>query len=74
LSLQMFTRLSLAFKFSHYLGGEIIKNFALALIFGVIIGTYSSIYIAANALIIMGVSKDHFKVEEPENSDTNSLP
>ena len=58
----------------YFLGGEIIKNFALALIFGVIIGTYSSIYIAANALIIMGVSKDHFKVEEPENSDTNSLP
>ncbi|HJM59443.1 MAG TPA: protein translocase subunit SecF, partial [SAR86 cluster bacterium] len=34
----------------YFLGGEIIKNFALALIFGVIIGTYSSIYIAANAL------------------------
>ena len=36
-----------------------IKNFALALIIGVIVGTYSSIYIAANALIMMGLSKDH---------------
>jgi preprotein translocase subunit SecF len=46
--------------FSLYLlGGELIKNFALALIFGVIIGTYSSIYIAANALVMMGLSKDH---------------
>ena len=61
--------------FSLYLlGGELIKNFALALIFGVIVGTYSSIYIAANALIMMGLSKDHLKEEEPENSDINSLP
>ena len=56
------------------LGGELIKNFALALIFGVIVGTYSSIYIAANALIMMGLSKDHLKEEEPENSDLNNLP
>jgi len=60
--------------FSLYLlGGELIKNFALALIFGVIVGTYSSIYIATNALIMMGLSKDHLKEEEPENSD-NNLP
>ena len=60
--------------FSLYLlGGELIKNFALALIFGVIVGTYSSIYIASNALITMGLSKDHLKEEEPENSD-NNLP
>ena len=61
--------------FSLYLlGGELIKNFALALIFGVVIGTYSSIYIAANALVMMGMTKDHLKVEEPENSDNNLLP
>ena len=61
--------------FSLYLlGGELIKNFALALIFGVIIGTYSSIYIAANALVMMGLSKDHLRVEEPENADENILP
>ena len=60
--------------FSLYLlGGELIKNFAIALIFGVIVGTYSSIYIASNALIMMGLSKDHLKEEEPENSD-NNLP
>ena len=60
--------------FSLYLlGGELIKNFALALIFGVVVGTYSSIYIAANALIMMGLSKGHLKEEEPENTD-NNLP
>jgi len=58
----------------YFLGGELIKNFALALIFGVVIGTYSSIYIAANALVIMGLNKEHLKVEEPENADDNPLP
>jgi preprotein translocase subunit SecF len=58
----------------YFLGGELIKNFALALIFGVVIGTYSSIYIAANALIMMGLNKDHLRVEEPENADDNPLP
>ncbi len=58
----------------YFLGGELIKNFALALIFGVIVGTYSSIYIAANALIMMGLNKDHLRVEEPENADENPLP
>ena len=58
----------------YFLGGELIKNFALALIFGVVIGTYSSIYIAANALVIMGLNKDHLRAEEPENADDNPLP
>jgi preprotein translocase subunit SecF len=61
--------------FSLYLmGGELIKNFALALIFGVVVGTYSSIYIASNALIMMGLSKDHLKVEDTENPDPYDLP
>jgi preprotein translocase subunit SecF len=67
-----FTTLLVLFSL-YLLGGELIKNFALALIFGVIVGTYSSIYIASNALIMMGLSKDHLKEEEPENSD-NNLP
>ena len=67
-----FTTLLVLFSL-YILGGELIKNFALALIFGVIVGTYSSIYIAATALILMGLSKDHLKEEEPENSD-NNLP
>ena len=64
----------LVFFSLYFLGGELIKNFALALIFGVVIGTYSSIYIAANALVIMGLNKDHLRVEEPENADDNPLP
>ncbi len=38
-------------------GGEIIHGFALALIVGVVIGTYSSIYVASTAIVMMGISK-----------------
>ena len=38
-------------------GGEIIHSFATALIIGVVVGTYSSIYIASSAAIMLGVSK-----------------
>ncbi len=38
-------------------GGEIIHGFALALIVGVVIGTYSSIYVASTSVISMGVSR-----------------
>jgi preprotein translocase subunit SecF len=38
-------------------GGEIIHGFALALIIGVVIGTYSSIYVASTSILMMGISK-----------------
>ena len=40
------------------LGGAMIKGFAVALIVGIIIGTYSSIYVAANVLLMRGVSTE----------------
>ena len=55
-------------------GGELIKNFALALISGVVVGTYSSIYIASNALVMMGLTSDHLIVPEKENEEFNDLP
>ena len=39
------------------LGGEIIHGFAFALLVGVLIGTYSSIYVASTAILMLGVSK-----------------
>lgn len=53
-------------------GGEIIHSFALALIVGVVIGTYSSIYVASTSVILMGVSKaDLMPVKkEGEKADT----
>ena len=58
----------------YLLGGELIKPFALALIVGVIVGTYSSIYIAANALIMLGITSEHLFVEKKENEDFDGLP
>lgn len=50
-------------------GGEIIHGFALALIVGVVVGTYSSIYVASTAIIMMGISKDDLMPVEKEGAD-----
>jgi preprotein translocase subunit SecF len=49
-----------------FLGGEIIHGFAFTLIIGVIIGTYSSIYIASSALMVMNIHKQDFLVVAKE--------
>lgn len=41
-----------------FLGGEIVKNFALVLIIGIILGTYSSFFIASQWLIILARKKE----------------
>lgn len=41
-----------------FLGGEVIRNFTFAMMFGVLIGTYSSIFIAAPMLQYLGVKRD----------------
>ncbi len=54
-------------------GGEMIHGFAIALIVGVIVGTYSSIYVAASALMMMGVSKEDLMIPVKEGADQESL-
>ncbi|VAW51753.1 Protein translocase subunit SecF [hydrothermal vent metagenome] len=49
-----------------YFGGEIIHGFATALIIGVVVGTYSSIYIASSTLMIMKIHKQDFLVVAKE--------
>ena len=52
-----------------FVGGELIHNFSTALIIGIVVGTYSSIYVAANVLLAMNVCKEDLmppKVEEEE--------
>lgn len=50
---------TLVVLFALYLfGGEAINNFSLALIIGVLVGTYSSIYVSANLLLALGVSRE----------------
>ncbi|HHJ34546.1 MAG TPA: protein translocase subunit SecF [Gammaproteobacteria bacterium] len=49
-----------------FFGGEIIHGFAIALIVGVVIGTYSSIYIASSTLMMMNIHKQDFLVVAKE--------
>jgi preprotein translocase subunit SecF len=40
-------------------GGEVIRNFSFAMLFGIVIGTYSSIFIAAPLLDYLGVRREN---------------
>ena len=50
-----------------FFGGEILKGFSLAMIFGVIFGTYSSIYIANTVLVRLNVSQKTILKDEEKN-------
>jgi len=53
-------------------GGEVIHAFSIALLLGIVIGTYSSIYIASNAVLTMGVSKaDLMPAEKDSDQEIN---
>lgn len=54
-------------------GGEMINGFAIALIVGVGIGTYSSVYVAANVLIMMRVSKEDLMIPVKEGAEQEDL-
>jgi len=55
-----------------FLGGEIIHAFALALLVGVIIGTYSSIYVASTVALHLGVSKADLMPVQKEGEEFES--
>ena len=55
-------------------GGELIKGFSLALILGVMVGTYSSIYVVANMLMSLSITQEDLAVPEPEGADFDELP
>ena len=50
------------------LGGDVIRGFVFAMIWGIIVGTYSSIFIAAAVLLYLGVKRDWSK---PDNNTGN---
>ncbi|VAX10659.1 Protein translocase subunit SecF [hydrothermal vent metagenome] len=57
-----------------FLGGEIIHGFALALIIGVLVGTYSSIYVASTAVLMLGISKTDMMPVKKEGETMESQP
>ena len=52
-----------------FFGGEVIHAFSIALIVGVIIGTYSSIYVAGSSLLVLGVSGQDLDTTPTEDAD-----
>ncbi len=53
-----------------FIGGEIIHGFATALIIGVVVGTYSSIYVASTAVLMLGISKADLMAPEVEGAES----
>jgi len=54
-------------------GGEIIHGFATGLIIGVVVGTYSSVFVAANILLSMEISQEDLAVPVVEGSDQSDM-
>ena len=55
-----------------FFGGEVIHAFSIALMLGIVVGTYSSVYIASNTILSMGVSKaDLMPPEKEGDQDVN---
>ena len=57
-----------------FIGGESTQGFAIALIIGVVIGTYSSIYIASNVIIYMNVTREDLMIPVKEGAELDDLP
>ncbi|MBU2979171.1 protein translocase subunit SecF [Alteromonas sp. C1M14] len=59
-----------------YKGGALIHGFATALLFGIVVGTYSSIYIASSVALALGISKEDLMPPqvEKEGADLDPLP
>ena len=50
-------------------GGEVIHGFSLAMIIGIFVGTYSSIYVASTSLLMMGVTREALLPPEKEGEE-----
>jgi len=57
-----------------FIGGESTQGFAVALIIGVVIGTYSSIYIASNVILYMNVTREDLMLPVKEGAELDDIP
>lgn len=57
-----------------FLGGAIIHGFALALLVGVVVGTYSSIFVASLTVLLLGITRDDLMPVEKEGAELDSIP
>jgi len=57
-----------------FLGGEVLRNFSIVLLFGVFFGTYSSIFIASPAALLLGISAADLMIPVKEGAELDSRP
>lgn len=57
-----------------FLGGEVIHNFSVVLLFGVFFGTYSSIFIASPAALLLGLSPEDLMIPVKEGAELDNRP
>ena len=57
-----------------FFGGELIHGFATALLVGVVVGTYSSVYVSSNILMVLNISKQDLIVEIPDDLPEDEAP
>lgn len=57
-----------------FLGGEVIHNFAIVLLFGVFFGTYSSIFIASPMALMLGISPEDLMIPVKEGAELDGRP
>jgi len=57
-----------------FIGGETTQGFAIALIIGVVIGTYSSIYVASNVILYMRVTREDLMIPVKEGAELDDMP
>ncbi len=57
-----------------FTGGEMIRGFAQALTVGIVVGTYSSIYVAASFMLFMGIRQEDLMIPEKEGEPIDDMP
>jgi preprotein translocase subunit SecF len=58
----------------YFLGGQIVKGFSIALIVGIVIGTYSSIYVSASILMFMNITKEDLLPPVKDKEALDAIP
>ncbi|MDZ4135237.1 MAG: protein translocase subunit SecF [Paracoccaceae bacterium] len=56
-----------------WLGGDVIRGFVFAIFFGVIVGTYSTVYVAKNVVLYFGVKRDWTKKDDTPGTQFSNI-
>jgi preprotein translocase subunit SecF len=58
----------------YYFGGEVVRGFSIALIVGVVVGTYSSIYVASSILMFLGITREDLMPPVKAQDELDAIP